>query len=445
MTDPIVKGISRLAYQFKSSEKFKDFLEAFLLEYQELQISELQLLNERYLDTATGKRLDGIGEIVGLERPVESIDVVGAFGFYGDPTALGFTTLSDLLQGGNFVSFDSLSQPIGDDLYRLLLRAKIIENHSAMTVDETTRLISFTFGNISVRYFLHTNLQPIYEIYKLLNDFEANIVSGFPLLIGLGNVTYKTFDSADPFGFYADNEAFGFATISEPDTNLLGFWPFKDGSGTVAQDVSDNANDGTLEGGASWVTDPYIDIPWIEFDGVDGRVDCGNSAPIATLGAGSFSVSFDFKISTTINSFPRFFDKFQDSNNSFALYYYVAQNRFRLNAKVGGVNKVSNFNLLPIMDGTRRSVVFVWNQTTKQALLYVDAVFISAIDISTWSSNISNTGNFSWGGTNVGASPLQGFLGLCRVYDGILTQNGVDILYNYPNNTFGGKFATLIS
>jgi len=210
----IIKGLSRLAYQFETSENFKGFLTSFLTEFQELEISGLQLLNERYLDTSQGVQLDGIGEIVGLPRPTKDIDVAGIFGFLNDPTSLGFGTILDSDIGGNFWNGMSNEVLIGDDLYRLLIRAKIIENQTAMIVDDTTRLISFTFGNIPVRYILLQNLKPRYDIQKQLSAFEEDLLSDFPILIGIDEVEYHIYIE-DSFSFSDDPTGLGFGNVTD--------------------------------------------------------------------------------------------------------------------------------------------------------------------------------------------------------------------------------------
>lgn len=218
MSDEVIeKGISRLAYQFKDSVKFKEFLTAFLQQFQNLRISDLQLLNERYLDTAVGAQLDGIGEIVGIERPEGSIDIIGAFGFLTDDTARGFTDLFDLELGGNFIGFGDTSILVGDDIYRLVIRAKIIKNQTAMTVDDTTRLISFMFNNVEVRYFLFENLKPVYAIGAIITPLEEFLLNNIPTLIGLEDIQYISYDQDSVFSFSDDPDGLGFGDITNPD------------------------------------------------------------------------------------------------------------------------------------------------------------------------------------------------------------------------------------
>lgn len=218
MSDEVItKGLSRLAYQFKDSIKFQEFLTSFLQQLDNLYISDLQLLNERYLNTAVGVQLDGIGEIVGMPRPEKEIDIAGLFGFLTDPTALGFGTILDSEVGGNFLSLGANKSPIGDNLYRLLIRAKIIENQTAMTVNDTLRLISFAFGDAKVRYILSENLKPRYDIGRELDSFESSMLTDFPVLIGIDVVEYHDYSETTPFGFLNDPEAFGFGDINDVD------------------------------------------------------------------------------------------------------------------------------------------------------------------------------------------------------------------------------------
>jgi len=223
LSDVVEKGISRLAYQFKNSIKFQEFIEAFLAEYEELRISGLQLLNERYLNDAVGAQLDGIGEIVGLLRSEKPISAAGLFGFLGDPAALGFGDITDTEIGGNFWDGSPNTVLIGDNLYRLLIRAKIIENKTAMTVDDTLRLISFTFDGALVRYFQSAFLEPRYDIVKNLTPFEEGLLNDFPVLIGIDDVEYHTYsDGAFSFSDDPDPTGLGFGDIT--DANIGGIF-----------------------------------------------------------------------------------------------------------------------------------------------------------------------------------------------------------------------------
>jgi hypothetical protein len=222
MATPSEKGIGRLLYQFRDSENLIKFLLTFLEEFNELEVSRLQLLNERWLDTAYGVQLDIIGEIVGLVRPQRPVAVAGVFGFEGDDSALGFGSTTDPLVGGNFWDGKTPTVPVNDSIYRLLIRAKIIKNQTAMTVDDTLRLISFTFGGVVVRYFQNPYLEPQYEIYKNLSAFELSILPDLPVLIGIEKAFYTSVPEdvdGQVFSFDGDDSpnAAGFGTTADPD------------------------------------------------------------------------------------------------------------------------------------------------------------------------------------------------------------------------------------
>ena len=60
------------------------------------------------------------------------------------------------------------------------------------------------------------------------------------------------------------------------DPNLVGWWKFDDGSGTIAVDSSGYGNHGRLEGDTKRVAGRIGSA--LDFDGTDDYVDCGNSA-----------------------------------------------------------------------------------------------------------------------------------------------------------------------
>jgi len=52
---------------------------------------------------------------------------------------------------------------------------------------------------------------------------------------------------------------------------------FEEGSGTAAYDTSGNNNNGTLYGGAVYITDPAVGLYALYFDGIDDRVVCSSN------------------------------------------------------------------------------------------------------------------------------------------------------------------------
>lgn len=59
---------------------------------------------------------------------------------------------------------------------------------------------------------------------------------------------------------------------------IAAWWPFYEGTGTVAHDLSGNRNNGTISGGASWVSGYFGRA--LSFDGATAQVDVPDSASL---------------------------------------------------------------------------------------------------------------------------------------------------------------------
>ena len=210
--------LDKLAFQFSDSENLKGMLTAHLEDFDSISLSLDDLLSDRYLNTAQGVQLDGLGEIVGFPRPSASTDIIGAFGFIGDDTSQGFGSLVDDGIGGNFTSLGSTAQPIGDDLYRTLIKVKIQANKTAMTNEDVITMISFALDGALVRYMLPVNTKPTYEIGRILTAFEILVILPLiPVLIGIDEADYKTMHNDTPFGFVDDPSALGFGSLTDTE------------------------------------------------------------------------------------------------------------------------------------------------------------------------------------------------------------------------------------
>lgn len=87
--------------------------------------------------------------------------------------------------------------------------------------------------------------------------------------------------------------ALSIGSIASAD--LVAHWPFDEGSGTVAKDVTGNGNDGTLNGDPQWVAGMYG--IGLEFDG-DDFVDCGNN-DILNFGTNDWTITAWIKTTQT--------------------------------------------------------------------------------------------------------------------------------------------------
>ena len=63
------------------------------------------------------------------------------------------------------------------------------------------------------------------------------------------------------------------STAGSATAELVGWWRFDDGSGTIASDTSSNGNDGMFHGDPQWVAGHFRGA--LEFDGSGDWLDCG--------------------------------------------------------------------------------------------------------------------------------------------------------------------------
>jgi hypothetical protein len=98
------------------------------------------------------------------------------------------------------------------------------------------------------------------------------------------------------------------------DPSLQGWWKFDDGAGTIAADSSPNGNNGTLNGGAVWISGKMKGA--VELDGTNDYVELPIGSVINTLTEATFATwvnfynsgggwqrVFDFGSSTNVNMF----------------------------------------------------------------------------------------------------------------------------------------------
>lgn len=178
MSDFTDTYLDKLAFQFSDSVNLQALIEAFLTEFEELNTAMIAVRDERYIDTAEGVQLDGIGEIVGISRPY---------------------------------NYD-------DDDYRFLIRVQVMINNTNSTAEDTLNIMTFVFGTNVVRYICTTNLFAIYEIGATLTPIQEEILLKIPKTLGIEDLEFKSApDLETAFAFDEDPIGLGFGTISDPD------------------------------------------------------------------------------------------------------------------------------------------------------------------------------------------------------------------------------------
>ncbi len=178
--------------QYRASPIFISFMQAMASEM-DLLADEIENVKiNRYLLVATGKQLDILGRIIGIDRVVvDFIDNI-FFGFLEDATAQPFGDLSDILFGGRFVSVSEnpvTSRKLDDNEYRALLLAKISKNSSNITPDEvlsiTSAILSLMFvggENISIKINEGTNASFEIEIGAALGGSDQAFIADLDII-----------------------------------------------------------------------------------------------------------------------------------------------------------------------------------------------------------------------------------------------------------------------
>ena len=129
--------------QFNRKPKVESLYKVLFEPFNSIQTASKQLITLRHLDTAKDKQLDGIGDILGIERPYTTSDGIFYFGFTGQSRALGFSQA--------VIRSNSLSIGSGTVKYtidhgsRRLLHWKIIANNSHGTVEDIIKACKAVF------------------------------------------------------------------------------------------------------------------------------------------------------------------------------------------------------------------------------------------------------------------------------------------------------------
>jgi len=205
---------SRYTIQFEEQPVFDKYVQLLLSEFQEIQQQYKALMQERSLDAAVGAQLDLLGAIVGQDRLLVNVDIFEFFGFDAVPNSLGFGTLDD-----------SSVVELNDDLYRLLIKAKIAKNVTRATPEDIMRFANFVFntegstiqdeGGAAFRLMVGRQLSAIERSLLTYVDKTSEYNSYLlPKPVGV-RVSFGNFDYNNFFAFSEVPNAKGFGSFEE--------------------------------------------------------------------------------------------------------------------------------------------------------------------------------------------------------------------------------------
>lgn len=185
--------------QFNDGSRLEALVRALASPLNGGQEAVRQLLEGRWLDTAQGAQLDGIGDIVGLSRVIDDVAYVEFFGFLGQPGIAGFGV-------GRFRrEFESViggSTELLDPEYRRLLYWKIAINNGHGTTPEiiaalkpilnVTRVVVQDMGNAKIAVWVN-------RLPGVSDPLMVNARRWVPKAAGVGLALTASTDQ--PFGF----------------------------------------------------------------------------------------------------------------------------------------------------------------------------------------------------------------------------------------------------
>jgi hypothetical protein len=199
------------------------YIKALLYEADSLESVLRDLLEKRWIETATGVNLDILGSIVGQTREFIDAEIFDYFGFADNPIAQSFGTLSDVGIGGRFRILGEATQGIRlltDDEYRVFIKARILRNSTLSTPEEIISQLSFLFDSPLI--LIVEGIEASYEISigRRLSLNEKSIISQtdiVPKTAGVSASYITEFDNDDFFSFQGIPGSLGFGSVSNTE------------------------------------------------------------------------------------------------------------------------------------------------------------------------------------------------------------------------------------
>lgn len=133
---------SHFLAQFVDKDSLEGFVRAFYVPINILDKALNDLLTKRWLETAEGVQLDGIGNIVGVSRISEGSVFLEFFGFQSQVSGRAFGVARIRHDREPYTA----SAIIGDTDYRLLIERKIWYNNARGTIEEIRKAVNLNTG-----------------------------------------------------------------------------------------------------------------------------------------------------------------------------------------------------------------------------------------------------------------------------------------------------------
>lgn len=211
-----------LLVQFSNTKILQAIFYAISEELQLLDTALNDLKNKRWIDTAEGKQLDGIGEIIDRNRLINNAITIKFFGFENQTNTTGFNQARFKEKSEPYLSSTSLA----DEEYRLILWAKVNKNNSLCYTSDTIKSIQFIFEtDVAIVQDIY-NAKFIVGVGKKLTKNEILFANALDLIVRPAGVTCQSmthFNKNKVFGFHNQkfSKGFGQAPLAEIFNNNL--------------------------------------------------------------------------------------------------------------------------------------------------------------------------------------------------------------------------------
>lgn len=225
--DHQVLGRSRVATQYLESARFLAYLAALLKPANELEGVFQKIAEQTDIDKAEGVNLDVLGDIVGISRILPNSMAVKFFGFESQPGGDVFGEEGVLGIGSRFrdeAESETATSVLADPEYRLLIRAKIVKNHSHGTCEDVLQGLAYLF-NAPLTVVEDIGGMAIgVAIGRQLTFQERIIVQTLDILPRPAGVQIKwqaMFNASNYFGFEGQPGASSFGEEGQPEIGGL--------------------------------------------------------------------------------------------------------------------------------------------------------------------------------------------------------------------------------
>lgn len=217
MKDYLGEMRSRVTYAFEDSPVFDKYLQLLVGPSLEIQDVLRQLMQERSIDTAVGNQLDIIGNIVGQPRELIEADLIAYFGFVGAPGAMAFGDINRPSVGGYYWDYTKPQNGnilLGDEQYRIFIKAKILKNITRATPEDVIEFIKFVFGVEKVQITVDGGAEALILVSDDIGDFERMLLTHFTEINGYRSYFVpKTLGVGYNFGWFDRDRYFSFAGV----------------------------------------------------------------------------------------------------------------------------------------------------------------------------------------------------------------------------------------